>query len=314
MPDTHREPDHFKYSAQGASIRTESFLASPDLEGRLVAALGSFVRDSQQAGAPADAVLDAIHFHLTLLLAHRAQFKLYTAANGRVLAGPFKGMRFPPPRVANELREILPVEGGCPNIAGLLLGTYEDELHESIETLLANRSYNAIVDVGCSIGYYAVGLAMRQPGAIVHARDTNPEALEHVRVMAQLNDVGERVVTGGAWQAADFHALPPGISLVFCDIEGAEKELLDPVASPRLSGCDIVVELHDVFDRTISTTVLERFSSTHDILLITNGSRRSPLPDETGCLTRHESAAVLADFRLGPTPWAVMRARMPATL
>lgn len=33
--------------------------------------------------------------------------------------------------------------------------------------------------------------------------------------------------------------------LVFCDIEGAERDLLDPVAEPALAGMDIIVESHE---------------------------------------------------------------------
>jgi hypothetical protein len=208
-----------------------------------------------------------------------------------------------------ELNGIVPVDGGLPNIAGLILGTYEGELHGPLESLLTSRSYDVIVDVGCSIGYYAVGLALRQPGAIVHARDTNAQALDHVRAMAAINGVGDRVLPGGEWRTSGFQSLPARKSLVFCDIEGAEKDLLDPTAAPTLVGCDIVVELHDVFDPTISRTLIDRFSSTHDILLVANGSHRPPLPREIDVLSRHEATAVLADLRLGPTPWAVMMAR-----
>jgi hypothetical protein len=32
--------------------------------------------------------------------------------------------------------------------------------------------------------------------------------------------------------------------LVLCDIEGAERELLNPVVSPALAGMDLIVESH----------------------------------------------------------------------
>jgi len=285
-----------------------------DLEFQFLAAIRQFLPDADRPGHDPIATLDAIHFHLTLLLANRAQFKLYAAGRGRVLSGPFAGMRMPPPAMVPDLRQLVPVDGGSPNIANFLLGTYEGELHGPIELLLASRSYEEIVDVGCSIGYYAIGLALRQPGAVVHAQDTNAMSLAYVRDMAVLNGVADRVRTGGIWEKADCETLAGRRCLLFCDIEGAEVDLLDPVAVPSLVGYDIIVELHDVFDPMISQTIVERFSASHDIMLVSNGSHRSPLPREIDVLTRHESAAVLSDLRLGRTPWAVMTARHGRTI
>src|SRR4051812_40571742 len=60
--------------------------------------------------------------------------------------GPFRGMSYLPERVS------VPV----------LAGTYEAELHPVIADWMANPPRVAI-DVGCSDGYYAVGLARELP-------------------------------------------------------------------------------------------------------------------------------------------------------
>src|SRR5262245_4204461 len=52
-----------------------------------------------------------------------------------------------------------------------LLGSYEAELHDTIEKL-AGRDYRRVVNIGCGEGYYAVGLARRLPSARVFALDT----------------------------------------------------------------------------------------------------------------------------------------------
>lgn len=279
------------------------------LDGQLVEALLAFLTDSHAKRLPAASTLDVIHFHLALLFAYRSQFKLHAAANGCVLSGPFTGMRMPLPVAATKLQQLQPVDGGSANISAFLLGVYEGELHDSIESLLAKRDYDVIVDIGCSIGYYAVGLALRQPQALVLARDTNDRALAYVHDLALANDVHDRVQTGGLWHSADFEALSGRRCLVFCDIEGAELELLDPSTAPSLVDFDIIVEMHDVFNPTISRQILDRFSSSHDIVFIPNGSHRAPVPAEIGVLTMHEAAIVLSELRSGPTPWAVMSAK-----
>lgn len=275
----------------------------------LAVASRDFLQARLERREDAAAALEAVHFHLVMAFAYSAQFKLYDVCRGQVIDGPFRGMRFPPPRPAAALADLVPVAGGAFNIAGLLLGSYESELHAAIDTLLATTRYHMVVDVGCSLGYYAVGIALRQPAARVHARDTNPAMLAHVRDLATLNGVESRVSVGGIWQAGDFRALQGLRGLVFCDIEGAELELLDPLAAPELLDCDIIVEMHDVFDPRISRILQDRFRESHQIEIVTNNGPRPALPPEAAVLTRHERSALLADLRLGPTPWAIMTPR-----
>lgn len=275
----------------------------------LAVASRDFLRTRIERNEDPRAALEAVHFHLVMAFAYTAQFKLYENCHGRVVAGPFRGMRFPPPRPATMLGDLMPVDGGAANIAGFLLGSYESELHAAIETLLAAAQYDIVVDVGCSLGYYAVGISLRQPSAHVYARDTNVEVHSHVQELATLNGVGSRVSVGGVWRADDFRGLRGRRSLVFCDIEGAELELLDPAAAPELRHCDILVEMHDVFNPGISRILQDRFRPSHHIEIVTNNGPRPPLPPEAASLTRHERSALFADLRLGPTPWAVMTSR-----
>jgi len=275
----------------------------------LAVASRDFLRARIERRDDAVAALEALHFHLVMAFAYSAQFKLHDACRGQVIDGPFRGMRFPPPRPAAALADLMPVAGGAFNIAGLLLGSYESELHGAIERLLRATRYETVVDVGCSLGYYAVGFALRQPMAHVYARDTNPAMLAHVRDLATLNGVESRVSVGGVWQAGDFRVVQGLRGLVFCDIEGAELGLLDPLVAPELLTCDIIVEMHDCFDPHISRILQDRFRESHQIEIVRNNGPRPALPLEAAVLTRQERSALFADLRLGPTPWAIMTAR-----
>ena len=79
-----------------------------------------------------------------------------------VLAGPFAGMRYETEAVHSM---------HVPR----LLGTYERELHASLERA-PGMPYLRVINIGCGEGYYAVGLAMRLPGAHVHAFDSEVRA------------------------------------------------------------------------------------------------------------------------------------------
>ena len=69
----------------------------------------------------------------------------------RVLNGPFQGMNFH--SAASE---------GC--LVPKLLGCYEQPLHPFLEAAFA-RDYDVVLNIGSAEGYYAVGLALRMPGA-----------------------------------------------------------------------------------------------------------------------------------------------------
>ena len=71
-------------------------------------------------------------------------------ANGRVLSGPFAGMRL----------ELSPVSSR--HLLGYVLGTQELELRDTVESIV-RRGYATIINVGAADGYYAIGLARRLP-------------------------------------------------------------------------------------------------------------------------------------------------------
>ena len=130
--------------------------------------------------------------------------------------GPFKGMDY----------SVAAAEGAR---AARLLGAYEASLHGVIETAV-KRGYKQVVDVGCAEGYYAVGMARRLPKARVWARDASVEAQDLCRENARRNGVADRVLVGGTFGHADFDLCLKKRSLVICDIEGAEDDLMDPRA------------------------------------------------------------------------------------
>ncbi len=197
---------------------------------------------------------------------------------------------------------------GC--LAPKLLGCYEQELHEVLRSL-PEQEYQSVVNIGCAEGYYAVGLARLLPEATIWAYDIDPSARKTCAALAEENRVPDRVRIGERFSHGDFEQFGDQKTLVVCDVEGGEVELMDPNAAPALCGMDILIELHDCFDPTISGRVLERFESSHDIQIVQPGARNLGEFPELDSLEHLDQLLALWEWRTGPTPWAYMTVSSP---
>lgn len=213
----------------------------------------------------------------------------------RILSGPFKGMHY----------GVRASEGAR---AARLLGAYEASLAPVIEEAVA-RDYALVVDVGSAEGYYAVGLAQRLPRARILARDDNPKAQALCRALAALNGVAERVEIGGRMEHADFDLCLAQPSLVICDIEGGEDQLLNPALAPGLLKADILVECHDGMLPGMADRIAARFAASHDITRLGRVLDSAALPDWMEDWSDMDRLIALWEWRAGPTPWLWMRAR-----
>lgn len=170
--------------------------------------------------------------------------------------GVFRGMKYP---VGKSVGSVLVPK---------LLGSYERELHPLLERL-RTRDYSEIVDIGCAEGFYAVGLARMFPNAKVFAYDTNPEAIRLCRLMAQKNEVKDRLVTGAFCDAGVLQGLPlTRRALILCDCEGYEKHLFTPETVRRLAAHDVLIEVHDMVDIEISRRLRKIFQETHQMEVV----------------------------------------------
>ena len=212
----------------------------------------------------------------------------------RVQHGPFAGMSY----------GVGSTEGAR---AARLLGAYEASLAPVIEEIIA-RAYPLVVDIGSAEGYYAVGLARRMPRARVLARDASEAAQAACRRLAAENGVAERVEVGGLFGHEDFEALE-GPRVVVCDIEGAERELLDPARAPSLARTDILVECHDGMVPGVTNLLASRFAASHAITRIGRALAPETLPAWLERFSDLDRLLALWEWRAGPTPWLWMVAK-----
>ena len=214
-----------------------------------------------------------------------------------VMQGPLSGMEFMPQSAE-----------GC-HIAKLL-GCYEQPLHPFIEEAIVN-AYPTILNIGCAEGYYAVGMARRMPSTQVLAFDLNPKAQEVCAALAQKNAVSDRVKVGALFKPEDFEAYGGQKVLVLCDIEGAEKDLLNPEVAPALKGMDLIVESHECLLPSITQTLINRFKESHEITVVhDNGQRQlQDAPQWFNNLAHLDQLLATWEWRSGATPWLVMKTK-----
>src|SRR5690242_650541 len=219
-----------------------------------------------------------------------------------ILSGPFKGMRYGDFSYNSAL---------IPK----LLGTYETDLHGWVGEALG-AGYDAVINIGCAEGYYAVGFAHANPGIDVVAFDTSPVALDMMSKLAALNGVQDRVHVADARTPAELEDLLRRYKrpLLFVDIEGAEDELLDLRRAPSLASADVIVETHDGYNFGVTRRLIERFWPTHRFE-ITGGreAEDQPLP----AIVRERIAdpamvrQLMTESRGLPELWLRFRARTP---
>lgn len=213
----------------------------------------------------------------------------------RVLSGPFRGLRY------------LPFSSGS-GLLPKLVGSYEVEVHTAVETA-CERGYRTVVNIGCGEGYYAVGLAKRMPNAEVHAFDLDIVAQQRTRRLARANGVAERVHVAGLCDFSNLSRLVGPQTLVVSDCEGCEATLLDPAKVPALSSTDLLVELHDFLDPTISETIYARFAATHQIFTFAMSDRASYSTPELDRLAPRERELAMWEGRPVGMTWVWMTSR-----
>jgi hypothetical protein len=222
-------------------------------------------------------------------------------ADLRVKHGVFAGMRYP---------ELAACGSSLPP---KLLGSYERELQPTLDAL-CREAYTDIVNVGCGEGYYAVGLALRIPTAEVHAFDIDDEAIRLSRAMATLNGVQDRVHVAQRFDEQALRGIRfTGRGLILADCEGCERDVFTAGVLDVLAGLDLVIEVHDFLDLTLSGDLRRLLSDTHAITAIESldDIRKAQTYDypELAPFDLDVRREMVGEFRPAIMEWLVCRSR-----
>lgn len=175
----------------------------------------------------------------------------------KILYGPFKGVNYYNRTVWGP-------------ITPKWIGTYELELHEIIHTII-DKQYNTIIDIGAAEGYYAIGLSSKCPTSQIISYDTDPIARVRQRQLHKLNPQHKNLSINKYCTAAVLDNAINGTSLIICDIEGFEFDLIDPKSCKSLIHSDILVEIHSYKNHStqeVKETLERRMKSSHNISTI----------------------------------------------
>lgn len=179
--------------------------------------------------------------------------------NLSVRSGPFKGMRY-----INV--------SFCSALFPKIIGSYEEPIHEWI-TEAINLKYSNIIDIGSAEGFYSVGFALASPTSTIHAFDIDSAALNANRLLARINNVEGQIVFKNFCDSKELNNITTDNSLIICDIEGGERDLLDPEKSPNLRFADLIVEAHDIFVKDVIEVLIQRFHLSHKIEIVVDYPR-----------------------------------------
>ena len=216
------------------------------------------------------------------------------STNMLVQNGPFRGIK-------------LPSETSWSDLASKLLGDYEMELSPVIESIISQKP-DIVVNIGCAEGYYAIGMAISCPSALVYAFDTNPSAQKICLKAAKTNGVDARVRVGGICTAgclSDLIALAERPFLLV-DCEGGELDLLKSVNRGALSRTSLLVECHDFIYHEATAELIELFKNTHAVFKIEQGPRNPHKHPILRSWSENEKWLVLSEARPETMHWLFM--------
>ena len=224
----------------------------------------------------------------------------FRMTDGRIVAGPFEGLR------------MVPEAGGIP-LAPKLFGTYEKEIHPFLEESIA-ANVDLVVNIGAGEGYYAAGMLMRLPQARAVAFESDGDRRRLIAELVAINGIEDRVEIAGRCDASSLQAAIHGgcHTLILCDIEGGERELIDPELVPGLRGSDAIVELHDFVVPGIGEALRERFAASHRMDSVSSQARTAADVPNSARWRPEQVLPLLSERRPCTMQWLrLRRARNP---
>jgi len=173
-----------------------------------------------------------------------------------VQGGPFKGMDYIDESAGSVLFH-------------KLVGYYEEILHDTINSL-RNKKIDTIIDIGCAEGYYLAGLGREFKEATLVGYDTDEHALGLTRQLIEKNHLPNHLILKTACTPKKLNEQITNNTIIICDAEGFEAEILDPVKIPALAKvAHYIIETHEFVVPDVIAKLTERFAPTHNITPIT---------------------------------------------
>ncbi|MFH1188282.1 MAG: hypothetical protein V1652_00350 [bacterium] len=172
-----------------------------------------------------------------------------------VQAGPFKGMLYVDKAIGSSYLH-------------KLIGSYEAILHPHIN-MFKNKDFDTILDIGSAEGYYLIGFGIMFPNAHLVGFEIEEDGRNLSDKMYQKNNLKNKITLLGEATKENVSSFITSKTLLICDCEGGELDILDPKTFPTFLDIDTaIVELHDFIRPGIKKVLIERFEDTHSITIV----------------------------------------------
>jgi hypothetical protein len=181
-----------------------------------------------------------------------------------VVGGPFKGLKYVK-------------EAAGSSYLVKLIGVYEEILHETVISSI-KREYTTMIDIGCAEGYYLIGIGKASKETTLIGYDIDKKALALTQELYDINDLSNKLILLDDCSPKDLNSRIDTKTLLICDAEGFENDILDPALVPALLNVQtFIVELHDFVVPHIKEILTKRFEKTHTIqtIVFKNGNPES---------------------------------------
>jgi hypothetical protein len=181
---------------------------------------------------------------------------IFLSQNPRaVQAGPFKSMQYVDMAVGSSYFH-------------KLVGSYEAVLHPTIERI-RGKKFDTVLDIGSAEGYYLIGFGRFYKDAHLVGFEIEEKGRQLTEEMYTMNHLTNKLTLLGEATAKNITPYITNHTLLVCDCEGGELDILDPVTSPELLTVDMaIIELHDFIRPGIQESLTNRFKATHSVTIV----------------------------------------------
>jgi hypothetical protein len=150
-----------------------------------------------------------------------------------------------------------------------LIGCYEAVLHPVVAKI-KQRSFDTIIDIGCAEGYYLIGLGKYFPAATLIGYDIDTRALALTKKLADCNQLANELILDTDCTHVKLQNQISNATLLICDAEGFEADILNPELCPKLADVDTyLIETHEFAAPGVVELLTRRLSPSHRIELVT---------------------------------------------
>jgi precorrin-6B methylase 2 len=203
-----------------------------------------------------------------IIVKHRENigYKIYRQTGGKIIAGPFRGVRIPKGSTWS----------GFTDHGSIICGLYEQQILE----LLKDRTFNDVVVAGAGWGYYPISICASGKARRAFLFESDFQNSSQIEEAIEANGVRDQIVVLGEATCASIDSLKnfdfnSQNSLVISDLEGFEYDFFTRNTLNYFKYSELIIELHE-FDDWMSAQaqkLLERVNEHFEFIFVEGNSR-----------------------------------------